>query len=161
MIGCNKKRTMPEHCPFLRYDINIIYTLRQLVFFFQLLEFQHGLYIDGTFQTFLLDLAADLIRLADIAMEQVGIGMAAAGAEESRPAVTAFFLVEHMALAEVLREFRIGHAFVEAAQTIALTPHELMAGIEVAVFGHSEVLVTGTTAGQALGYTRAVGKVHI
>ena len=36
-----------------------------------------------------------------------------------------------------------------------------MAGIKVAVFGHSEVFVTGTAAGQTLGHAGAVRKIHI
>ena len=93
--------------------INFVYDLCEFVFFFELFQFEHSLHVDGTLQTFLLDFAAHFVRLADIAVEQVGIGMTAAGAEETGPAVAAFFLVEHMAFAEVLRKLCIRHAFVQ------------------------------------------------
>ena len=92
--------------------INFVYDLCEFVFFFELFQFEHSLNIDGTLQTFLLDFAAHFVRLADIAVEQVGVGMAAAGAEETGPAVAAFFLVEHMAFAEVLRQLRVRYTFI-------------------------------------------------
>ena len=94
-------------------DKYCLYFLRRFVFFFQFFEFEHGLNVDGALETLLLDFAADFVRLADIAVEQVGVGMAAAGAEETGPAVAAFFLVEHMAFTEVLRQLCIRHAFVQ------------------------------------------------
>ena len=95
--------------------INFVYDLCEFVFFFELFQFEHGLNVDGTLQTLLLNFAANFVGLADIAVEQVGISMAAAGTEETGPAVAAFFLVEHMAFAEVLRQFRIRHTFVQRA----------------------------------------------
>jgi hypothetical protein len=68
----------------------------KLAHFLPLLHFlqgQHGLDIDSALQALLLELAAQLVALADIAVEQVIIGMAAAAAEEARPALPALFLV--------------------------------------------------------------------
>ena len=87
--------------------------------------------------------------------------MAAARAEEARPAVAALRLVEHMALAEVLRKLRVRDALVDVAELVALAADELMARIEVAVLRDGNVLMAGTTARQALGDARAVREVHV
>ena len=84
-----------------------------LSFLFLLLQRQQRLNQNCTFQSLLLNLAANLIRLADVAMEQISIGMAAARTEEPRPAAAAFLFVEHMALTEILWQFLIGHALIE------------------------------------------------
>ena len=94
-------------------DKYCLYFLRRFVFFFQFFEFEHGLHVDGTLEALLLDFTADFVGLTDIAMEQVGVGMAAAGAEETGPAIAAFFLIEHMAFAEVRGQLRIRHAFIQ------------------------------------------------
>ena len=93
-------------------DKYFLYLLRGFVFFFEFFEFEHGLHVDGALKTLLLDFAADFIGLTDIAMEQVGVGMAAAGAEETGPAIAAFFLIEHMAFAEVRGQLRVRYTFI-------------------------------------------------
>ena len=89
-------------------------------------------------------------------MEEVRIGVAAARAEEAGPAVTALRLVEHMALAEVRRQFRVRDAFINAAEFVALAADKLVARIEVAVFRDSNIFMAGAAARQAFGDTRTV-----
>ena len=72
--------------------------------------------------------------------------MAAAAAEEARPAVGAFLLVEHMRLAKVRRQFFVRHSVVDAAELVALSADELMTRVEVAVFRDGEVFVTRAAA---------------
>ena len=60
------------------------------------LQSQRRLDHDCTFQTLFLDFAAHLIRLTDIAMKKICVRMAATTAEKTRPAVTAFFLIQYM-----------------------------------------------------------------
>ena len=69
---------------------------------------------------------------------------------------TAFLLVEHVALAEVLREFGARDALAERAEAIALAADELMAGIEIAVFRDGEILMACAAARKALRDAGAV-----
>ena len=126
------------------------------MFFLIVLECEQRLHEDRTLKTLLLDGAADLVRLADIAVEEVSVRVAAARAEEPRPAVATFLLVEHVALAEVLRELRTRDALAERAEAVALAADELMAGIEIAVFRDGEILMARAAARKALRDAGAV-----
>ena len=79
---------------------------------------QDSLDVHGTFDAFLLDLAAQFIRRLDVAAVLDVIGMAAAAAEELGPAVAADGLVEDVHVAEERRQFRIGHAVIDVADDI-------------------------------------------
>ena len=54
-------------------------------------------------------------------MEQIRIGMAAAAAEESRPAVPTFFLIEHMGFPEVLRQLFVLHTIKDGKVVYSAT----------------------------------------
>ena len=57
---------------------------------------------NSVLQTFSLQLAAVFIGLGNVAIDEVGIGMAAAAAEEASPACTAFRLGHNMGVTEFL-----------------------------------------------------------
>ena len=94
---------------------------------------QNGLQYNGTLQALFLQFAAVFIRNGNIAVNKVGIGMAAAAAEELGPAVAADGLVEDVHVAEERRQFRIGHAVIDVANDVAIQADELMARINVTV----------------------------
>ena len=79
-----------------------------------------------------------------------GVGRAAAGAVESRPAVIALWPGVGVAGAEFLPQGRIGHAVPDVAQLVGFLTHELMAGIQVSPRGHSHILRAGAAAGDPL-----------
>ena len=63
---------------------------------FLLLQCEHCLYEDGALKALLLNLTAELVGMANVAVKEIGIRMTAAAAVEPRPAVTAQRLVQHM-----------------------------------------------------------------
>ena len=121
---------------------------------------QDSLDVHGTFDAFLLDLAAQFIRRLDIATVLDIVGMAAAAAEELGPAVAADGLVEDVHVAEERRQFRIGHAVIDIADDVVVLADELMARIDIAVGDDTHVFMTGTAAAQALGDTGTAVEIH-
>ena len=89
-------------------------------------------------------------------MEQVRIGVAAAAAEEPGPAVTAFFLVQHMGFAEIPGQLLILHPIEYIPQLVFFPAYKLMAGIEIAVFRDGEILMARAAARKALRDAGAV-----
>lgn len=121
---------------------------------------QDSLDVHGTFDAFLLDLAAQFIRRLDIATVLDIVGMAAAAAEELGPAVAADGLVEDVHVAEERRQFRIGHAVIDIADDVVVLADELMARIDIAVGDDTHVFMTGTAAAQAFGDTGTAVEIH-
>ena len=117
---------------------------------------KHGLHQNGVFQTFPLQLAAVFIGLGNIAVDQVGIGVAATAAEEASPALTAFRLSHHMGVTEFLYQLGLYNAGFQGAQLILLATNELMAGIYVTVSGDGEIFMTGAAASQAFSNTGTI-----
>ena len=87
--------------------------------------------------------------------------MAAAAAEEPCPAVNALRLIQHMGLAEILRQLLILHAAEHIPQPVAVTAHKLMAGIQITIGCHRIILMACTAAGKPLGHARAIGQIHV
>lgn len=119
------------------------------------------LYHDGTFETFFLQFATDLVRFVDVAVELVGVGMATATAIEARPTVGTFRFVEDVCITERLYEVLAKNAFVETADAILFATDELVARIEVAVGRDGKIFVACATAHKAFGNARAVVEVEI
>ena len=129
-----------------------------------LLSFCHQedcLYHDSAFKTFFLKFAADLVRLVDVAVELVGIGMTAAAAIEACPAVGALRFVEDVRVAEGLHEVLTEYAFVETADAVLFAADELMARVEVTVGRDGEVFVARAAAHEAFGNAGAVVEVEV
>ena len=113
----------------------------------RLLQRQFRLYANRALQSFFLDRAADFVRLADIAVEQIGVGMTAAAAKEPRPAVFALRLVQHMTLAEITRQFLIRHALKDRAKPVPFASDKLMARVQIAVGRHRVIFMARAAAG--------------
>ena len=79
-----------------------------------------------------------------------GVGRAAAGAVESRPAVIALRPGVGVAGTEFLPQGCIGHAVPDIAQLVGFLAHELMAGIQITPRGHGHILRAGAAAGDPL-----------
>ena len=61
-----------------------------------LLQGKHRLHKNRALQTLLLNRTANLVRLPNVPMKEIGVGMSAAAAVEPCPAVAAERLVQHM-----------------------------------------------------------------
>ena len=83
------------------------------MFSFFLFQNQKCLNVNRTLKTLLLNLTPHFIWFADISVKKIRIGMTAARTEETCPTVAALFLIEDMALAEVLRKFIVCHTFIQ------------------------------------------------
>ena len=94
-------------------------------------------------------------------MEGLGVGCAAAGAVEARPALAALFLGKNIVGCEFLLQISIEGAVKDAAHAVAFAADELVAGVDVAIGGHGNVLIAGAAAGEALAQAGAAGQIHI
>ena len=115
---------MANHC---RSFLSTV--LSDRLFFFVLHGVQFSLDHDGTFNTFLLQFAAQFVRFFDAAAEGFVVRMATAGAEELSPASGAGRLRKYVRVAEFTRNVEILKTFVHIAQYIAVAAYELMARI--------------------------------
>ena len=93
-------------------------------------------------------------------MEGFGIRSAAAGAEETRPAVTALLLVQHRVVRELRLNVAVERAVQHAAHAVAVAADKLVAGIDIAVGRYRNILVARAAAGQTLAQARATLQVH-
>ena len=84
---------------------------------------------DGTFNTLAEQFAACLVDAADGTRGVEGVGRAAAGAVESRPAVIALRPGVGVAGAELLPQGGVGHAVPNVAQLVGLLAHKLVEGV--------------------------------
>ena len=89
------------------------------------------------------------------------VRMAAAGAEEFRPAVDAVRFAEDVIHAEIMHHLHIFQTFVHVADHIAFAAHELVAWINVAIRHYGQVLMAGAAAAQTLRQARALPQIHI
>ena len=119
-----------------------------------------GLNGHGALQTLLFQLAFHFVGLGDVAVEGMGVGLAAAAAIEARPALGAFFLGEHGILLEARLHGGIKGAVQHRAHAHPLAAHELVAGVDVAVRSYGHVLVARAAAGETLAQTGAAGQIH-
>ena len=71
---------------------------------------QNSLQYNGTFQALFLQFAAVFIRNGNITVNKVGIGMAAAAAEEPCPALAADRFRHYVGMAEFLHQIRFYNA---------------------------------------------------
>ena len=104
----------------------------------------------GAFQAFALQLALHVIRLGNVAVEGMGVGLAAAAAKEARPAIGAFFLAENVILREAALHGGIKAAVEHGAHAHAGASHKLVAGIDVPIGGDGHVFVARAATSQAL-----------
>lgn len=87
-----------------------------------------GLKHYSTFQTFLLQFAAIFIRFGNVAIDKVGIGVAATAAEKSGPAGAAFCFGHNMSMSEFLYQIRFNDTGCQRTQFIFFPSYELVAG---------------------------------
>lgn len=116
---------------------------------------------DGTFETFFLQFATDLVRFVDVAVELVGVGMATAATIEACPAVGTFRFVEDVRVTKRLYEVLSYDTFIETADAVLFAADELVTRIEVTVGCDGEVFVSCATAHEAFGNARAVVEVEV
>ena len=93
-------------------------------------------------------------------MEGFGIRSAAAGAEETRPAVPALLLVQHRVVRELRLNVAVERAVQHAAHAVAVAADKLVAGVNIAVGRYRNILVARAAAGQTLAQARAALQVH-
>ena len=113
------------------------------------------------FYAFLLDLTGDMEWLMNVAGKCFVIRMAAAGAEEFRPAVDTFRLAEDVVHAEVTHHLEVLEPFIDVADDVAFSSDELVAGVNIAIRYDGEILVTGAAAAKTLREAGALPEVHI
>ena len=122
---------------------------------------QNGLQYNGTLQAFFLQFAAVFIRNGNIAVNKVGIGMAAAAAKEPCPALAAGRFRHYVGMAEFLHQIWFHNAGIKRAEFILLTPYKLVAGVNIAFRSNGKIFMPGTAASQPFGNAGPVIKCNI
>ena len=122
---------------------------------------QNGLQYNGTFQALFLQFAAVFIRNGNIAVNKVGIGMAAAAAEEPCPALAAGRFRHYVGMAEFLHQLWFYNAGIKRAEFKLLTPYKLVAGVNITFRSNGKIFMPGTAASQSFGNAGPVIKRNI
>ena len=130
-------------------------------FLFILFQLHNSLHCNSTFQALFLNLTAGFIWLANISVEQIRIGMTPTGAEKPRPAIPAFFLIQHMALTEILRPMLVSYPLIQGAKTIFFPAYKLMTRIQIPILRYRKIFMASPTARKSFSYTWAIGQIHI
>ena len=86
----------------------------------------------------------------NVAGRMIGIGSAAAGAVQLRPAVRTVGTGIDIALAEFLAQSLIRDAMIDIAEAVCLIADELMAWIKIAPGSDGDIFRSGTASGDAL-----------
>lgn len=124
-------------------------------------QYFFGLQVYGALQAFLLQRTAHLIGFLEAAAVAKIIGVAAAAAVKTRPALHAGRLGQDMAGLKIRADFRHGDAFINSADFEFGIADELMAGVEIAFRAYGQIIVARAAAGQTLGQAGAVSQIHI
>ena len=103
--------------------------------------------LDALFHHF----ASHLVRLVDIAVEVIVVGVAAARTDELGKAVLALFTREQAGVFELLPNFRMHDALLYVAEIELGIARELMAGVQIAVWHDGKIFVARAAGGDALG----------
>ena len=119
------------------------------------------MYIDGAFDALALQIAAKGVWFINAAAITDVVGVAAAASIEARPALHAGWLGENVGLLEAFGNFWFYNAGVDGAHLVILFAHKLVARIKVAFWTDGQIVMTATTAAQALWQTWAAGKVYV
>ena len=95
------------------------------------------------------------VRLVHVAVEVVIIRATTARTNKFRETLFAFFSREQTGIFEFFPKFGLGNALEHATHTEITIARKLMTGIQVAVGGYREILVTRAARRNAFGKTRA------
>ena len=115
---------------------------------------------DGALKALLLHFTGYLVGLLHVALVDEAVSVASAGAEELRPAAAAAFLAVDVYLREIGLDIVVECSVIKVAHFPLLYSNELVAGVDIAVRLHRNVVVAAAAAAQAL-YRAGTGvEVH-